>query len=65
MQLILIIYTNVALRLVFFTAHSDGAALQQRHQSFEVALIDDTSVIQTFLGVFGIELLIIPKESMY
>lgn len=65
MQLVLVIYTNVALRLVIFTTHSDGAALQQRHQSPEVALIDDTSVIQTFFGVFGIELLIITKESMY
>lgn len=58
-------YTNVALRLVVFTPHSDGAAVQQSHQSLEVTLIDDASVIQTFFGVFGIEFLIITNESMY
>lgn len=49
--------TDEAVWLVILSAHCDGAVLQHGHDSLEVALVDDASVVGTGLWAVGVKVL--------
>lgn len=49
--------TDEAVRLVVVPAHCDGAVFQHGHDSLEVALVDDASVVGAGLWVVCVEVL--------
>lgn len=55
--------TYVAVRLIIFSSHGDDAVFQQGHDSLEVALVDDATVVRAGLGVVCVELLSVQTIS--
>lgn len=60
-----VLFTDVAVRLVVVSSHSDGAAFQHGHYPLEVALVDDATVVRAGLWVVRVELLLEKTEKIW